>query len=162
MAKTFTSVSRDELQQAFGLAHRLGQSEDVPPELRRRFEEIARLIWKAHGEEGSLPAELPDGYPGRLDPGVSTPGRLYAGANEDPRGLRMHRDAFALVYPPAGGARPGKCTCGATLQFLRTEPGTFPPSPDSRDIYQCVNSRCKLYGKTVAIAVLPASPAGPC
>jgi hypothetical protein len=98
MAKTYTSVSRDELQQAFGLAHRLGQSEDVPPELRRRFEEIARLIWKAHGEPGYMPAELPAGYPGGLPP------------------LKLHRHAFALVWPRIGGEPMGVvgplCECG--------------------------------------------------
>jgi hypothetical protein len=53
---TFTSVSREHLQKAFGLAHKLSESASVPNAQRAQFRVIAHLIWKAHGEPGAVPA----------------------------------------------------------------------------------------------------------
>jgi hypothetical protein len=58
MANTeFTSVSRNKLQQAFGLAHKLSESHSVPAKQRKQFRAIAILLWEAHGEPGAPPPE---------------------------------------------------------------------------------------------------------
>jgi hypothetical protein len=57
MDKVYTSVSRNELQKAFGLAHKLSESDNVPAAQRKQFRAIALLIWEAHGEPGTPPAE---------------------------------------------------------------------------------------------------------
>lgn len=54
---TYTSVSRDKLQQAFGLAHKLSESPSIPTAQRHQFRAIAILIWEAHGEPGAPPPE---------------------------------------------------------------------------------------------------------
>jgi len=54
---TYTSVSRDKLQQAFGLAHKLSESPSIPDRQRKQFRAIAILIWEAHGEPGAPPPE---------------------------------------------------------------------------------------------------------
>lgn len=51
----FTSVSRHELQAAFGIAHKSSEDVELPFPVRRRFRAIALLIWKAHGEPGAIP-----------------------------------------------------------------------------------------------------------
>lgn len=55
---TFTAVNKTQLQQAFALAHRAGEDDKCPKIHRAKFQQIARLIWRAHGEQGSNP---PDG-----------------------------------------------------------------------------------------------------
>lgn len=52
----YTSVSREGLQKAFGLAHKLSERESVPMEQRKQFRAIATLIWEAHGEPGKPPS----------------------------------------------------------------------------------------------------------
>jgi hypothetical protein len=53
----YTSVSREDLQKAFGLAHKLSERAAVPNAQRAQFRAIAYLIWKAHGEPGTPPTE---------------------------------------------------------------------------------------------------------
>ena len=59
---SFTSVRRDKLQKAFALAHRWSERRSLDldevshADYRRRFQQIAKLIWEAHGEPGEIPA----------------------------------------------------------------------------------------------------------
>jgi hypothetical protein len=59
-AMTFTSVSREHLQKAFAVAHKLSESPSVPLLQRRQFRVIAQLIWRAHGEPGTPTPEAAD------------------------------------------------------------------------------------------------------
>jgi hypothetical protein len=52
---TFTSVCRQQLQQAFAIAHKCSEDPHLSGEVRAKFQSIARLIWKAHGEGGRIP-----------------------------------------------------------------------------------------------------------
>jgi hypothetical protein len=56
----FTSVDRADLQLAFVKAHRASELSLHSDRARKEFKEIAELIWKAHGEQGTFPtsAEL--------------------------------------------------------------------------------------------------------
>lgn len=52
---TFTAVNKTQLQQPFAIAHRASEDTKIPDIHRKRYREIATLIWKAHGEQGKPP-----------------------------------------------------------------------------------------------------------
>jgi hypothetical protein len=51
---SFTSVDRTLLQKAFVVAHRSSEDPNMTNEARARFRIVAHLIWKAHGETGTV------------------------------------------------------------------------------------------------------------
>lgn len=53
------SVDRTSLQTAFAKAHRAACDESLDPSARKRFKEIAAEIWRACGEQQTMPATLP-------------------------------------------------------------------------------------------------------
>lgn len=53
----FTAVNREQLQQAFALAHRASEDAKLPQATRAKFRQISTLLWKAHGENGKQPPE---------------------------------------------------------------------------------------------------------
>jgi hypothetical protein len=57
---SYTSVNRDDLLRAFALAHKCAQMPEHSNEVQRRFRAIEALIWRAHGEQGRPPTELPE------------------------------------------------------------------------------------------------------
>jgi hypothetical protein len=57
---SYTSCNRDDLLKAFALAHKCAKLPEHSNAVQRRFRAIEALIWKAHGEQGLPPTELPD------------------------------------------------------------------------------------------------------
>lgn len=94
MSMTFSSVNKEQLQQAFALAHQASEDGSLPLKVRRKFSAIANLIWRAHGERG---AEAPRGAGRKL---------IEAGALDqvfDPE-LINEMDRVAEYHRGEGGA----------------------------------------------------------
>lgn len=53
LSRSYMSVDREYLQQAFTMAHRCAVSEDTPDRERKYFRTVAHLLWKACGSEES-------------------------------------------------------------------------------------------------------------
>lgn len=57
---SYMSVERTSITTAFAKAHKGACDETLTPALRKRFKEIAAEIWRACGENQTMPVTLPE------------------------------------------------------------------------------------------------------
>ena len=57
--ETFKSLKVSRIAAAFALAHRYSLTAPSPVD-RKRFRQIAKIIWDACGEEKTMPVSLPE------------------------------------------------------------------------------------------------------